>query len=98
MHPDRGCPLASDQKGHGGRQTTSGTGYPESGSDRALPPVQSGGDQSQLGDAHAQKYADQPAVYQQRCQHRCEKPFKVPGFARITGRGSFSWLPVRRVV
>jgi len=62
MHPDRGCPLAFDQEGHGGRQTASGTYYPESGFDRALPPVQSGGDQYQLGDADTYEYAHQPAI------------------------------------
>jgi hypothetical protein len=62
-----------------------------------LPPGQSGGDQYQLGEADTQEYADQPAIEQQRSQHRCEKPFKVPGFARITGKGSFSRLPVCRV-
>jgi len=62
MYPDRGCPLAPDQEGHGGRHATSGTDYPESGFDRALPPVQSGGDQYQLGDADTYEYADQPAI------------------------------------
>ena len=62
MHSDRSCPLAPDQKGHGGRQTTAGTGYPESGFDRTLPPVQSGGHQYQLSEADTQKYAGQPAI------------------------------------
>ena len=62
MHPDRGCPLAPDQKGHGGRQVTPGTDYPERGFDRALPPLQTGKDQYQLDEADTCEYADQPAI------------------------------------
>ena len=98
MRFDCGCPLAFGQEGHGSCQTTSGTGNPDSGSNRALPPVYAGGDQYQLGEADTQEYAGQPAVQQQRPQHRCEKPFKAPGLALITGRGLFLGLPVRRVI
>ena len=98
MRLDCGYPLAFGQVGHGSCQTTSGTGNPDSGSNRALPPVYSGGDQYQLGEADSQENAGQPAIQQQRPQHRCEKPFKAPEFALITGWGLLLGLPVRRVI
>jgi len=98
MRFDCGCPSACSHQGHGGGQATSGTGHPDSGPNRALPTVYSGGDQYQLGEADSQEYARQPAIQQQRPQHGCEEPFKAPIFTLITGRALMLGLPVRGVI